>query len=1177
MPERLQLAITGMPPPALTDEGPGPLLETAQHLAAARWMAHRISRRCTEEFFVGKDGQLPDPELRHAFLAAVERVIAFLTLNYYEAPFIYHHRSDYLVHSTPAQDDGTPSQETLLLDQEELHHIADMTIQYRALVLRRHELEKYWDELEVTESGDAKAKYFNDVLPECQSLEELADLRTWVEMHFVDQTRALNERKEAESAGADRHKLKRVNRTGRYEALKPTAIGKQFAPKISIPSFELARSVVMNVNTDAVVLDEDMDPDAFADLYVTDEVRSADVALESAKFVCMQEIGHDPMIRRLVRQAFRDKAVVSVRPTELGKAKINQYHPYFEFKYLDDKPLSRLFFRSDQFLRILAAAADSLVTFSITLPRDARQELLDKLKDAYTNNGGIATEWNEVRVGILDRALREVLEPMAADWTATTLRTEQEDFVGQLCYQSLRRRADIAPYCRQDGTMDFGDTPTVLAVTHGKGDPKRDSVIAVFFDDQGNLREHAKIDNLKDEEPRKQMYDLLRRRRPQVIALGGFGPSAKTRLQPELLEIAAEVSKQVYEDNVDQQDDEDYLDDMVRQARATFDIFFVHDDVARVYMTGKRSETEFPDLEPYGRYCVGLARYMQSPLNEFAALGGDLTAISFHPSQRLISKDRALKSLERAMVDIVNKTGITINRAVHDPYYSTMLPYISGLGPRKASSIIKAVNGASVGGTLLSRQQLVMDQIMTANVWVNVSGFFRISSDDSDDLAANRDDEDEGARDILDSTRIHPELYNLARKMAADALDMDEEDIDENAPSSVVKRLMEEGPEKLDELALDEFAAELQHQSNGDERRRLALYLIRDEIKQPWRELRGNFRPPSPDELFFMLSGETPQTLQQGFIIPVHTTGASKDIVFVRLDSGIQGEISLDRRGDLETNNPGSRDLPKPGPGVKLQAYVLEIDPILFSVQLSTQVDLLQIGDAPRRQVQRDEFWDFDDMEKDRRAAEASKSSARGGRYRNINHPNFHNFDGARAEEYLAQAAPGDCVIRPSSKEDHLAVTWKIDDDVYQHIAVHELDKADEFSLGRKLRIGNGKYTYEDLDQVIADHVRGLAKKVSDLKAHEKYRGTKAELESHLNNFTAANPGSSAYAFCLDAGQEEGGQFKLGFKTSLNAKIQYWSVRVEPRAYVLAGHIHPTVADLVSPSIDILSLFWRLT
>lgn len=57
--------------------------------------------------------------------------------------------------------------------------------------------------------------------------------------------------------------------------------------------------------------------------------------------------------------------------------------------------------------------------------------------------------------------------------------------------------------------------------------------------------------------------------------------------------------------------------------------------------------------------------------------------------------------MERALVDVVNKVGVDINRAVNDPYYASLLPYVAGLGPRKAEAMVKKIS------QLVIRRQLM--------------------------------------------------------------------------------------------------------------------------------------------------------------------------------------------------------------------------------------------------------------------------------------------------------------------------------------------------------------------------------------------------------------------------------------------------------------------------------------
>lgn len=56
-----------------------------------------------------------------------------------------------------------------------------------------------------------------------------------------------------------------------------------------------------------------------------------------------------------------------------------------------------------------------------------------------------------------------------------------------------------------------------------------------------------------------------------------------------------------------------------------------------------------------------------------------------------IPKEKLLSALERALVDVTNKHGVDINRAVTDSYYQHLLPFVCGLGPRKAQVLARKI------------------------------------------------------------------------------------------------------------------------------------------------------------------------------------------------------------------------------------------------------------------------------------------------------------------------------------------------------------------------------------------------------------------------------------------------------------------------------------------------------
>ncbi|KAK6604653.1 transcription elongation factor spt6 [Botrytis cinerea] len=195
-----------------------------------------------------------------------------------------------------------------------------------------------------------------------------------------------------------------------------------------------------------------------------------------------------------------------------------------------------------------------------------------------------------------------------------------------------------------------------------------------------------------------------------------------------------------------------------------------------------------------------------------------------------------------------------------------------------------------------------------------------------------------------------------------------------------------------------------------------------------------------------------------------------------------------------------------------------------------------------RRRIDRDiSTWDIHQEQKDREE--------------------LREKDKATGREYLGSQAPGDAVIRPSSKgNDHLAVTWKVADGVYQHLDVLELQKENEFSLGRQLRINN-KYNYSDLDELIVDHVKAMSRKVEEMMLHEKFqKGSRTDTERWLTTYTEANPKRSVYAFCLDT--RHPGYFHLCFKAGQQARVNSWAVRIVPNAFELLKSQYPDMKAL---------------
>jgi transcription elongation factor SPT6 len=197
------------------------------------------------------------------------------------------------------------------------------------------------------------------------------------------------------------------------------------------------------------------------------------------------------------------------------------------------------------------------------------------------------------------------------------------------------QRIDVAPYLKSGLTP--GDVPSVLVVSWGRGDPQKDAITLVFLDSAGRLREHSKIDNLVDSGLRDEFTDLLKRRQPNLIVVGGFS-MATTKLAQRVKEIVG-GNQPVLPESQGWGNEPPPLP--LSNNEDSPPVIYVFDEVARIYQHSNRAIDEFSALSPTAKYCVGLARYAQSPLNEYAALGSDITAISFEEDdQHLVSSSK---------------------------------------------------------------------------------------------------------------------------------------------------------------------------------------------------------------------------------------------------------------------------------------------------------------------------------------------------------------------------------------------------------------------------------------------------------------------------------------------------------------------------------------------------------
>ncbi len=171
-------------------------------------------------------------------------------------------------------------------------------------------------------------------------------------------------------------------------------------------------------------------------------------------------------------------------------------------------------------------------------------------------------------------------------------------------------------------------------------------------------------------------------------------------------------------------------------------VFLVNEDGASIYSASEIARQEFPDEDITIRGAVSIGRRLMDPLAELVKI--DPKSIGVGQYQHDVSQPRLKERLDQTVMSCVNSVGVNVNTASKH-----LLSYVSGIGSTIAENI---VNYRRELGKFSSRKELMKVPRLGGKAFEQCAGFLRIP----------------GAKDVLDSSAVHPEAYVLVEAMAAD-------------------------------------------------------------------------------------------------------------------------------------------------------------------------------------------------------------------------------------------------------------------------------------------------------------------------------------------------------------------------------------------------------------------------
>lgn len=980
--------------------------------------------------------------------------------------------------------------------------------------------------------------------------------------------------------------LKMARDSGPYSMCRKAGI-LGFAKRFGLTPEQFAENLRDNYQKHDVE-QEATEPTEIAKEYISNRFQTAEDVLQAVKFVVARQIAREPILRKSVREIFFERAKICVAPTKQGMKEIDEQHPVYSMKYLKNKPVREL--EGDQFLKLMMAEEDKLITITISdaIEGNTSSSYLEEVKQFYQRDefSKNVQEWNALRTQCVEEAIVKMVLPDMRKELRSILVAEAKECVMQACCERLRDWIKWAPYTVNNAD-DFDDDDwetkqgvRVLAIAYDN-DPSQAAFAAVINPD-GEVTDYLRLSKITKRPDMKEsdlnaLTEFIRNKKPHVIAIGGESYKAM-RMREDLNKVVKTLM------------DEDQFPQI--------GVEIVNNDLAKLYANSKKGNSEFREYPVILRQAVSIGRRLQDPLIEYSQLCSadeEILCLRFHSLQDQLSKEELLEELYLEFVNRTNEVGVDINLAVQNSLTVNLLQFICGLGPRKGQALLKILK--QTNQRLENRTQLVTACHMGPKVFINCSGFIKI---DTNSLG----DSTEAYVEVLDGSRVHPETYEWARKMAVDALEYDDEEAN---PAGALEEILE-SPERLKDLDLDAFAVELERQGFG--KKSITLCDIRKELNCRYKDMRPPYRSPTSEQLFQIVTKETPETFYIGKLLLttvmsfVHRKPQGEQLdnadpeenaetglwkcpfclkddfpelsevwnhfdagacpgqasgIKVSLDNGLIGYIHLKNLSDKHVKHPEERVQI----GQAIHCRVIKIDTDRFSVECTSKSSDLADRNGEWR-PKKDHYYDQEQEDKDIRKEEESKKQTTRQQYikRIIVHPAFHNKSYAEAIKIMADMDQGEAIIRPSSKgSDHLTVTWKVCNEIYQHIDVREEGKENAFSLGTSLWIGNEEF--EDLDEIIARHVTPMAAYARDLLGYKYYRescgGMKDKMEELLKEEKKKNPNKIHYF--VSASKNYPGKFLLSYLP--RGKIMHEYVTVTPEGFRFRQQIFESLNSLL--------------
>jgi len=407
-----------------------------------------------------------------------------------------------------------------------------------------------------------------------------------------------------------------------------------------------------------------------AEKYLSEEVKSAEDAINGVHLIIAQNISENVKIREFLRDKISEFGILTSKVVEKNKENDEKgvYQDYYEYSELIKKAAS------NRILAINRGEKEKILKVDIEIDEKTEKFIMDFILNTFKNKN---------LVEFLSKVIKDSLDRLAYPSIKNEVRniyTEKAEEEAINIFSENLEKLLLQPPLTKKTLMGLDPgyrTGCKLVIINKDGFYETNDVL-FLVEEMHNSKQLASA--------KKKILDYIKKYDVDIIAIGNGTASRET---------------------------ESFVANVIKEASKPVSYLIVSEAGASVYSASKIAIEEFPELDVTARGAISIARRIQDPMAELVKI--DPKSIGVGMYQHDVNQKKLNETLEQTIEHVVNNVGVNINTASW-----ALLSFVSGIKKNVAKNL---VDYRHENGDFRDRKELMKVKGLGAKAFEQMAGF----------------------------------------------------------------------------------------------------------------------------------------------------------------------------------------------------------------------------------------------------------------------------------------------------------------------------------------------------------------------------------------------------------------------------------------------------------------------